>query len=281
MTNHHSTPANGAHLTAYGHTNSGPQLKGNNQPNGEPYVNGYAKSNGYALDRDHYQIDDYFYGNGTSTPVRDHATTSSPNGHTTPLNGYSNDKTTGDYASSASSQHPIAICGIAMRLPGGVNNAEAFWDVLFNGKDLRTPIPANRYNALAFSNALGKKSAIKTQYGYFLDHDLSRLDASFFSMTQTDLERTDPQQRLILEVTRECLENAGEVEWRGKPIGCYVGTFGEDWLHSMSKENQFTGAFAASGDLMIANRVSYEFDFTGPRYVKSPDSRPSVSLIRI
>ncbi|KAL8643711.1 MAG: hypothetical protein Q9226_008169, partial [Calogaya cf. arnoldii] len=165
------------------------------------------------------------------------------------------------------STEPIAICGMAMRLPGGINDAETFWDALCQGKDMRREIPAERYNAKAFSNALGKKGAIKTQHGYFLDDDLSHLDASFFSMTRSDLERTDPQQRQVLEITRECLENAGEVNWRGKPIGCYVGTFGEDWLHSMSKENQFTGAFAASGDLMIANRVSYEFDFKGPSMV--------------
>ncbi|KAL8736136.1 MAG: hypothetical protein Q9181_002526 [Wetmoreana brouardii] len=164
-------------------------------------------------------------------------------------------------------QESIAICGMAMRLPGGINDAETFWDALFHGKDMRKEIPPERYNAKAFSSAMGKKGAIKTQHGYFLDDDLSHLDASFFSMTRSDLEKTDPQQRQVLEVTRECLENAGEVNWRGKPIGCYVGTFGEDWLHSMSKENQFTGAFSASGDLMLANRVSYEFDFKGPSMV--------------
>jgi acyl transferase domain-containing protein len=190
------------------------------------------------------------------------------NGH---LNGHSqslsNGNANGHSKRPAASQEPIAICGMAMRLPGGINDADAFWDVLYNGKDMQSPIPSDRYNALAFSDALGKKGAIKAQKGYFLSNDLSCLDASFFSMTKADLEKMDPQQRQILEVTRECLENAGEVGWRGKPIGCYVGMFGEDWQHSMSKENQTSGTFAASGDLMMANRVSYEFDFKGPRCV--------------
>lgn len=162
---------------------------------------------------------------------------------------------------------PIAICGMAMRLPGGIHNDKDLWDVLYNGKDMRVTIPEDRYNAKAFSSALGKKGAIETRHGYFLTNDLSCLDASFFSMTKSDLEKTDPQQRQILEVTRECLENAGEVHYRGKDIGCYVGTFGEDWLHSQSKENQFSGTFSGSGDLMIANRVSYEFDLQGPSLV--------------
>lgn len=151
-----------------------------------------------------------------------------------------------------------------MRLPGGIRDEAAFWDVLVNGKDLVTPIPSDRWNADAFGPKLGKRGAIKTQYGYFLTEDLSCLDASFFTMTKSELEKVDPQQRQMLEVTRECLESAGEVSYRGKPIGCYVGTFGEDWLHSIAKETQTTG-FSGSGDLMIANRVSYEFDFTGPR----------------
>ena len=166
---------------------------------------------------------------------------------------------------------PIAICGLALRLPGGVRDAESFWDVLVNGKDTRGPIPPDRYNVRGFSNAMSEKGAIKSQHGYFLDEELSCLDTSFFSMTQSELERMDPQQRQVLEVTRECLENAGEVEYRGKLVGCYVGTFGEDWLQMGAKESQHSGGYVMTGhgDLMIANRISFEFDFMGPRQERS------------
>ena len=162
---------------------------------------------------------------------------------------------------------PVAICGLALRLPGGVRNAESFWDVLINGKDTRGPIPPDRYNGKGFSNTMSEKGAIKSQYGYFLDEELSCLDTSFFTMTQSELERMDPQQRQVLEVTRECLESAGEVEYRGKLVGCYVGTFGEDWLQMSAKESQHSGGYVMTGhgDLMIANRISFEFDFMGPR----------------
>lgn len=164
---------------------------------------------------------------------------------------------------------PIAICGMAMRLPGGIRDADSFWDVLVNGKDMRGPIPADRYNATAYRNTMGKNGAIKTQHGYFLKEDLSALDTSFFTMSKTELERVDPQQRQLLEVTREALDNAGETGYRGKPIGCYVGTFGEDWLQISSKETQHQGGYVLTGhgDLMLANRVSFEYNLTGPRYV--------------
>jgi acyl transferase domain-containing protein len=198
--------------------------------------------------------------NGTTTNGH---TNGLSNRHAKAINGHVN-ATKDESPNKGGFEEPIAICGMAMRLPGGIREDDAFWDVLVNGKDMKTPIPADRWNADGFGSKLGKRGAIKTQYAYFLDDDLSCLDASFFSMTKSELEKTDPQQRQMLEVTRECLENAGEVDYRGKPIGCYVGTFGEDWLHSIAKEPQTTG-FSGSGDLMIANRVSYEFDFKGPR----------------
>ena len=167
---------------------------------------------------------------------------------------------------------PIAICGIGMRLPGGIHSGDEFWDVLANGRDVRRRIPEDRYNVEGFDDSLGEKESIQTKHGYFLDHDLSRFDPSFFSMTKKELEKCDPQQRLLLEVTRECLEDAAETVYRGQPIGCYVGTFGDDWVQYRSKESQNTGNYilTGSGDYMIANRISYEYDLRGPRCVVSP-----------
>ena len=162
---------------------------------------------------------------------------------------------------------PVAVCGMAMRLPGGIRDASGFWDMLVNGRDARAPIPFDRYNAEGFNNSLGAKGAIETAWGYFLDDSLATIDTSSFSMTRHEVERMDPQQRQVLEVARECLDNAGEVDYGGKAIGCYVGTFGEDWLQVILKESQPSGRNLLPGysDLMIANRISYELDLHGPR----------------
>jgi acyl transferase domain-containing protein len=170
---------------------------------------------------------------------------------------------------------PIAIVGMAMRLPAGVNNSDDFWDLLVNGKDGRCRVPGDRYNADAFlsvKSATGqaKNRAVGTQYGYFLQEDILRyLDASFFSMGKAEVERLDPQQKLLLEVVWECLENAGQTEWRGKDIGFYVGVFGEDWLDLHAKDAQERGKYRITGssDFVLGNRMSYEYDFKGPRYV--------------
>jgi acyl transferase domain-containing protein len=169
---------------------------------------------------------------------------------------------------------PIAICGMAMRLPGGIGNAESFWDFLINKKDARVQIPKDRYNIDGFYSQTPKPGMVIMDHGYFLDYlDLQHMDAAFFSMSKAEVERLDPQQRLLLEVVWECLENAGETGWRGKNIGCFIGSFGEDWLDLHAKDTQDFGMYriTGSGDFVLANRISYEYDLKGPRCVKTRD----------
>ena len=175
----------------------------------------------------------------------------------------------------------VAICGVGLRLPGGARSGMDLWNILKNGNDARSPIPESRYNIQGFDDSLGGKDFNKTKHGYFLDDDISKLDTSFFTMSKNELDQTDPQQRLLLEVARECLEDAGEVNYRGQSIGCYVGTFAEDWIVMSAKDSQNGGGYSVTGhpDLMIANRVSYEYDLRGPRYLSS--LRRSESLIVI
>jgi len=164
---------------------------------------------------------------------------------------------------------PIAICGVGLRLPGGIHNGDDFWQLLVNGRDARSEIPSSRFTIDGFDDSLSGQKTIHTKHGYFIDDDLTRLDTSFFSMSKKEIERCDPQQRLLLEVVRECFEDAGEVNYRGQPIGCYVGTFGQDWYEMVTKDVNSMGNYAmmGCGDLVLANRVSYEFDLHGPRYV--------------
>lgn len=162
---------------------------------------------------------------------------------------------------------PVAIVGMAMRLPGGIHDADSFWDLLVNKRDGQCKVPSDRYNIDAWYGP-GKSGHVGTQYGYFLeDLNLANMDANFWSMSKHEAELMDPQQRLLLEVVYECLENAGAKDWRGTNIGCYVGIFGEDWLDMDSKDTQNSHMYRLTGygDYITANRVSYEFNFKGPR----------------
>ncbi|KAK4941986.1 Type I Iterative PKS [Elasticomyces elasticus] len=163
---------------------------------------------------------------------------------------------------------PIAICGMALRLPGGIMTPSQFWDFLLAKRDARTLVPESRYNVSAYHTGLGKPGEVKSEYGYFLDDsvDIGALDTAIFNMAKTEMERLDPQQRQLLEVVRECFESAGEVNYQGENIGCFVGTFGEDWAESFAKDQQIYGLYRISGcgDLFQSNRISFDFDLRGP-----------------
>ncbi|WQF90289.1 Putative Acyl transferase domain superfamily, quinone oxidoreductase/zeta-crystallin, thiolase [Colletotrichum destructivum] len=160
---------------------------------------------------------------------------------------------------------PIAICGMAMRLPGGITDAAGFWDMLYNGRSGRCKVPEDRYNAETWYGP-GKIGHTASKFGYFLDNvDLANMDSSFWTMTKKEIGAMDPQQRLTLEVVYECLQSAGQKseELRGKKVGVFIGTFEGDWLELDSRDPQHHHMYRLTGygDYMSANRISYEFDF--------------------
>ncbi|CAG8947511.1 unnamed protein product [Penicillium salamii] len=162
---------------------------------------------------------------------------------------------------------PIAIVGMSMRLPGGVRSEKELWEMLINKRDGRCTVPEDRYNIEAFCDD-ARPGSIRTKHGYFLQQDISQVDAAFFGMSAIEAAKLDPQQRILLEVIWECLENSGQVpaKCRGKNIGCYVGVFGEDWLDLMSKDTQAIDRFrvVSAADFALSNRISYEYDLRGP-----------------
>ncbi|KAL6825085.1 putative polyketide synthase [Trichoderma camerunense] len=160
----------------------------------------------------------------------------------------------------------IAIVGIGLKLPGGITTTDEYWDLLINKKNTRRQVPKDRYGAHAFESKLGTPGTLKSTYGHYLDRDLEKWDASFFSMSKAEVEKLDPQHRLLLEVIWECIENGGQKNWRGRNIGCYVGVFGEDWLDLYAKDPQHLGMhrILTGGDFALSNRASYEYDLRGP-----------------
>ncbi|KAH8693388.1 hypothetical protein GQ44DRAFT_695216 [Phaeosphaeriaceae sp. PMI808] len=163
---------------------------------------------------------------------------------------------------------PVAICGMACRLPGGIHSPSELWSFLHAGWDARGPVLSSRYNISAFHSPDKKPGSVIAQQGYFLDstNDLAALDTSFFSMSRSEVETLDPQQRMLLEVTHEALDDAGETGWKGSNIGVYVGSYGQDWYDVSVRDTQAHGIYQILGphDFMVSNRISHELDLHGP-----------------
>ncbi|RAL00155.1 polyketide synthase [Aspergillus ibericus CBS 121593] len=159
----------------------------------------------------------------------------------------------------------IAIVGMGMRFPGNIRTAEDFWSLLVEKKSAVGEIPPGRYHGDSFYHP-SRPHVVKTKHGYFLQEEyLGKVDPGFVGRPH-EAGLLDPQQRILLEVVWECMENAGQSDWRGHDIGCFVGTFGEDWLEVTSKDFQAIDRFRAmgTGDFALANRISFEFDLKGP-----------------
>ncbi|EQB54570.1 hypothetical protein CGLO_05576 [Colletotrichum gloeosporioides Cg-14] len=176
---------------------------------------------------------------------------------------------------------PVVVCGMAMRLPGGVSNANDFWDMLMQKRCASVPVPKDRFDIDGYYSERPRPGTMQTKKAYFLDHvQLDRFDASHFSYGRSELEQMDPLQRLLLEVSWECLENAGETDWQGQTIGCYVGSFFEDWSVEMQRDPQYYSNYpTGKWDIMLSNRISHAFDFRGPSMtVKTGCSSSLVAL---
>ncbi|KAL4894558.1 hypothetical protein BDV59DRAFT_207137 [Aspergillus ambiguus] len=184
------------------------------------------------------------------------------------INGYANCHSNGNNHPlnhiSRPDAVPVAICSMAMRLPAGIRDDKALYEFLVNKGDARSVTPENRYNIDAYYDPCGKHGTVITKHGYFLDDvDFAQFDHSMFTAAAAEAELMDPNQRLTL--VREALERAGE-NWRGKPIGTYVGMFTEDWQEIHHKDSNFFHPYLMMGtlDFALANRISYEYDLRGP-----------------
>ncbi|KAK1961177.1 KR domain-containing protein [Colletotrichum sublineola] len=161
---------------------------------------------------------------------------------------------------------PVVICGMAMRLPGGVSNSEQLWELLLQKRCASVPIPGSRFNLEGYYSRHPRPGTMHFEKAYILDHvDLDRFDSCHFPFSRKEVEQMDPAQRMLLEITWECLENAGEMNWQGKAVGCYVGSFAEDWTTEMERDTQYFDHYpAGKWDFMLSNRISYVYDFRGP-----------------
>ncbi|MFF3194061.1 acyltransferase domain-containing protein [Streptomyces misionensis] len=155
-------------------------------------------------------------------------------------------------------REPVAIVGIGCRFPGGPD-PDAFWRLLTEGRDAVGPVPAERRALLRDS----------VRWGGFID-GIDRFDPLFFGISPREAVQMDPQQRLVLELAWEALEDAGIAPRGlvGSDTGVFMASCWGDYAalaHYRGPDSQIT-PHTATGmhDGIIANRVSYVLGLQGP-----------------
>jgi acyl transferase domain-containing protein/acyl carrier protein len=158
---------------------------------------------------------------------------------------------------------PIAVIGMAFRLPGGNNSPELLWEALLRGDDLVTEIPAERWNADEYYDPEpGVPGRSVSRWGAFLD--ISDFDGPFFGLDDQKAAAIDPQHRLLLETSWEAIEYAGIApsSLAGTQTGVYLGLTHDD--HTVVTVDDGTFGFTETAACMASGRVAYTLNLHGP-----------------
>lgn len=157
---------------------------------------------------------------------------------------------------------PIAVIGVGLRLPGGIDDLDSYWAAVSSGRDLVGDLPARR--RWPFDSEWSELRA----RGSFLDDPLD-FDPALFGLSPREACAMDPQHRLLLEVVWDALEHAAipPRSLAGTRVGTFLGLTGRqdyaDWPGTGIDTYWATGM----GHSFAAGRVAYALDFTGPAMV--------------
>ncbi len=162
----------------------------------------------------------------------------------------------------------IAVIGIAGKFPGAANH-EAFWKNLQESRSSVQEVPKNRWDWEAYwGDPQTEKNKSNSKWGGFLK-GVDHFDPDFFGLSAKEVERMDPQQRIMLELTWSCIEDAAirPSSLSGKKVGVFLGVFNFDYKE-LQERNQSLSIEAhhstGTASAIIANRISYYFNFKGP-----------------
>ncbi|MFJ4918741.1 type I polyketide synthase [Streptomyces sp. NPDC088725] len=173
--------------------------------------------------------------------------------------------TAGGRADGTDAAEPIAIIGMSCRFPGQVRSPEQLWELLAEGTDTLSPLPADRgWDPGVYHPDPERAGKTYAGAGGFLD-GVAEFDPGFFGISPREAVSMDPQQRMLLELTWEAFERAGldPASLRGSTTGTFVSAFPQEYGTGVSEDSdgyQLTGTMPS----VLSGRLAYLFDFSGP-----------------
>jgi polyketide synthase 5 len=162
---------------------------------------------------------------------------------------------------------PVAVIGMACRLPGEINSPDLLWDALLRGDDLVTEIPADRWDAdYYYDPEPGVPGRSVCKWGSFLER-VGDFDPEFFGISEREAIAMDPQHRLLLETAWEAMEHAGLTRHTiAVDTGVFVGLNYGDYQFVHSATDAFDGPYGNTGTIacMASGRIAHALGLRGP-----------------
>ena len=162
---------------------------------------------------------------------------------------------------------PVAVIGMACRLPGGINSPDLFWEALLRGDDFVEEVPGDRWDVdYYYDPEPGVPGRSVCKWGSFLDN-VGDFDPEFFGITEKEATAMDPQHRLLMETSWEAMEHAGLTkDTINKQTGVFVGLNYGDYQFVHAATDAFDGPYGNPGTIscMASGRVSYALGLHGP-----------------
>ena len=158
--------------------------------------------------------------------------------------------------------------GIGCRFPGGATSPENYWKLLESGTNAVTEVPADRWDGDAYYDPdVTAPGRMPSKWGAYID-DMQGFDAEFFGITPREAAAMDPQQRVVLEVAYEALENAGMApdtlgEIRGAVM---LGVYYNEYQSASAGNPDTIDAYSATGNAhsVTVGRIAYLLGLKGP-----------------
>lgn len=168
---------------------------------------------------------------------------------------------------STVSRKDIAIIGMACRFPHSENYRD-YWENLLARRNCISEIPETRWDWRRYGgDPVNDMNKNDSRWGGFVD-DVDCFDYRFFGISPNTAEVMDPQQRIMLELSWACMEDAGVIPQAlaGRKVGVFLGAFNFDYKELLEKYERPIEAYQSTGtaNAIIANRVSHFYDFRGP-----------------
>jgi acyl transferase domain-containing protein len=171
----------------------------------------------------------------------------------------------------------LAVVGMAHRLPGRPDDA-GLWAMIRDGECTSRELPNDRPAAHTWRRG----DATIPRGAGFMD-GVDEFDHRFFRMSPAEARAVDPQQRILLEVAWEAMEDAGisVASARQSRTGAYVGLDSADYAQLSAADPAEVGPYFGTGTspAATASRLSYALGLTGPAV--AVDSACSSSLVAL